>query len=408
MNWVNLKAGLRDQGSYLDELESLRGWAIILVVAFHAYGQIYGPQGVEHSLAMSFISSGATGVTLFFVLSAFLLSMPFIKGGRHSPPSLPRFYISRALRIIPLYYLMILLAVAATGDYQTGARALLFQFTGFEMAPFGIVWWTLSTEMQFYILLPFLMWLSHHRLGRYALGIALLTWAYYYYSLVLAQPISFKNPHSTFLTTSLFSRLPAFLIGIGISYLYLSLSKRPNEASWLLRVGSTTAILLALWLLGLTLQHSSLLGGFKSELVWHMKHTYESIAWGVFILSILLGQPFLKKLFINPLMATLGKLSYSIYLVHLPIQYYCISQLISEPSLSNTLSPVLWAALIGSSMIIIIVSFGTYHLVERPFLKLKEKIPTRKEQKINWIANLMHAKKSAGNTISGTQTGDSQ
>ena len=78
-------AGIRRSARYLPELESLRGVAILLVYAFHtnAYVQVFQPR--ETSLWYAFVLAGHTGVDLFFVLSAFLLSLPFLReaaGGR--------------------------------------------------------------------------------------------------------------------------------------------------------------------------------------------------------------------------------------------------------------------------------------------------------------------------------------
>ena len=70
-------AGLRSQQAYLPALETLRGIAILLVVLFHYHGILGGPRSPDTSLALRVIAAGNTGVTLFFVLSGFLLARPF-------------------------------------------------------------------------------------------------------------------------------------------------------------------------------------------------------------------------------------------------------------------------------------------------------------------------------------------
>ena len=74
-----LPSGLSPGRRYLEECESVRGWAIILVFLFHWQGGIRGYDPIEGqpSLLLSFLYAGSTGVTLFFVLSGFLLSLPF-------------------------------------------------------------------------------------------------------------------------------------------------------------------------------------------------------------------------------------------------------------------------------------------------------------------------------------------
>ncbi len=74
-------------GHYLSGLESLRGLAILLVFWFHVEGVVYIPYGRPNTALpfQSLVRAGHTGVSLFFVLSAFLLSLPILpesRGGR--------------------------------------------------------------------------------------------------------------------------------------------------------------------------------------------------------------------------------------------------------------------------------------------------------------------------------------
>jgi peptidoglycan/LPS O-acetylase OafA/YrhL len=92
---------------FLPELESVRGIAILLVFAFHVDGFVRFPFSVAPSvpLSLAFVHAGFTGVDLFFVLSAFLLSLPFLAEGAGGRRVVVREYaLRRALRILPLYY----------------------------------------------------------------------------------------------------------------------------------------------------------------------------------------------------------------------------------------------------------------------------------------------------------------
>jgi len=100
---AHLPAGVRKSSTYFPEIESLRGIAIALVYFHHIDGFVApAGTGARESipfLAWAFVTAGHTGVSLFFVLSAFLLSLPFLKeaaGGRHLSRS--EFYERRALR----------------------------------------------------------------------------------------------------------------------------------------------------------------------------------------------------------------------------------------------------------------------------------------------------------------------
>lgn len=156
-------------------LDGLRGLAILLVVWCHTDAALSGyvrTWPLDHVLG----GAAATGVELFFVLSGFLLFLPFARAiiaGDHWP-SVGQFYVRRALRILPGYYILIpmflllahlfpygvalrhagslpvLLGLALMYDFQNDASNLV---TGFD-GPL----WTLAIEWQFYLLLP---WLAH-------------------------------------------------------------------------------------------------------------------------------------------------------------------------------------------------------------------------------------------------------
>lgn len=160
-------------------LDGLRGLAILLVVWCHtdaALSNYVRTWPIEHVLG----GAAATGVELFFVLSGFLLFLPFARAiiaGDHWP-SVPRFYLRRALRILPGYYILIpvfflcagilqydallrhaglvqaLLGLTLLYDFQSEAYNLLTAFDG----PL----WTLTVEWQFYVLLP---WLAYALTG---------------------------------------------------------------------------------------------------------------------------------------------------------------------------------------------------------------------------------------------------
>ena len=72
----------------IPELESLRGIAIALVVMLHADGMVSGLRalaGPRVPLWRAFVLGGWSGVSLFFILSGFLLARPFLAeafGGR--------------------------------------------------------------------------------------------------------------------------------------------------------------------------------------------------------------------------------------------------------------------------------------------------------------------------------------
>src|SRR5262247_1158122 len=115
--------GVRASTTYSPELEALRGLAVALVFGFHADRFVHFPAmelGAPASPALAFVRAGHTGVDLFFVLSAFLLSQPFLAEAAGGQRVVRRdYFVRRALRILPLYY-----AAVVVGTLLSATRLL--------------------------------------------------------------------------------------------------------------------------------------------------------------------------------------------------------------------------------------------------------------------------------------------
>src|SRR4029453_12866775 len=165
-------------------------------------------------------------VTLFFVLSGFLISTPFLAATRgRARVRLGSYVRRRVLRIYPLYVVAVLVATALTAKHAYEALPHLVFLTPFASLapPLGIhsgVWWSLSTEAQFYALVPLVAWLAAPVGARpTALAVAAL-WAL---SLATIQrgwiPMTLESHVGWNL--SLPGRAPAFAIGVLIAWPHL-------------------------------------------------------------------------------------------------------------------------------------------------------------------------------------------
>ena len=117
--------------SQLYEVECLRGVAALLVLGFHTWGISIGEPDASAPFPLVFFAAGQTGVTLFFVLSGFLLSLPWVRWARnktHVKQGIQHYYTARAMRILPMYLVWVLLALMVTGEWGNAAKALTFQF----------------------------------------------------------------------------------------------------------------------------------------------------------------------------------------------------------------------------------------------------------------------------------------
>jgi len=381
-------AGIRASDSYSPELESLRGWAILLVFLFHADAAIMGDGriGTTVSPVQAFVTAGHTGVTLFFVLSAFLLSRPFLEQGRGGRRvRLADFFRRRGLRIMPLYAAVILTAVVLcfqqAGAVIEGLLALFFvnSVTGVarSLLPYSAVWWSLATEAQFYLALPALGLCLRSRVGRAAGLLALGAWAVVYLLLVYDQiPMSLGSRLQIGLT--IVGRAPAFLAGIAAAWIVARHGSRiravSNESSVLRNGGADMLLLVSLLVLGILLQEVTSIGFFRAELVWMAWHVAESLLWSAVVLLVVLAPLRMRPLISNRVLAGIGLLSYSLYLIHEPVIHFGMGFMLSHGLPLESALVLRIAVIAGVFGVCAAASALTYRWIERPFLVRKAQI----------------------------------
>ncbi len=380
--------GIRRDSTYVPEIEALRGIAIVLVVVFHADGAVLFPfhnrVGLWPSLPLGYVYAGHTGVTLFFVLSGFLLSLPFLAaayGGR--PVSLRRFYERRALRILPLYYAAVVAATVLTAgsvvDLLRGMPYLLFleaiPSLTVAMPPWSGVWWSLATEVQFYLVLP-LVALAFGRPP--AITLALLA---IYALLYTAVAMGWLLPglHPLVRSQSLVGRGPVFLAGMLAAWLWFrhgaAIRSQLARRRWLSAGGGDVLLAAVLVALGVLLQWASFRGAMPLDssrrFVWHVP---EGVLWTLVLLVVLLVPLRTKGVVSNRLFAWLGVLSYSIYVLHMPVLHYSLRLWRTMTAAPAAWSPtiVVWAVL--AAAICLGLSTLTYRWIERPFLVRKARL----------------------------------
>jgi len=150
-------------------LDVLRAVAMLLVLGRHAHWPS------DHWLCAAWNRGGWIGVDLFFVLSGFLISgLLFADRQKHGSIDWRRFYIRRALKIYPGFWLLILFA-AFTYDCNGIQIAGELLFVQNYAANVFASTWSLAVEEHFYLILPWLlMALPSDRLPRVALLVGIL------------------------------------------------------------------------------------------------------------------------------------------------------------------------------------------------------------------------------------------
>jgi peptidoglycan/LPS O-acetylase OafA/YrhL len=169
-------------GGYVPEIDGLRFIAIAAVVAVHVWGywvyradRGYADQSLFDRGIISFVSLGYYGVHLFFMISGFVLAVPFCKQAFDEGPSvdLRKYFWRRLTRLEPPYIISMLVFFATMPFFGKGSWAELWPHL---LASLGYVHnivygegslinnnaWSLEIEVQFYLLVPViaaLLWL---------------------------------------------------------------------------------------------------------------------------------------------------------------------------------------------------------------------------------------------------------
>ena len=366
----------------------LRGLAIALVFTFHADAFLGMPfrnrVGTYPWLPLALVCAGHTGVTLFFVLSAFLLSLPFLAeayGGK--PVSRREFYVRRALRILPLFYTVVLVATVLTSrtafDLLRAIPVLAFLGTKpgltSPMPPWDGVWWSLDTEVQFYAILPVVA-LAFGRSGRVTLGI-LAVYALVWMSVVLGVMAPTLNP--AFRSLSIIGRGPLFVLGMLAAWVYYrhghALRARLAACWWLAAGGADLALFLVLAALAAflrwKLQRGSAIGSPR-ELIGLVP---DGLLWSAVVIMVLILPLRAKALYLNRFLRWLGVISYSIYLVHLPLIRVSLGVMRTwVPQMGVWWSPMASTWFVCVTLACLGYSSLTYRFIEVPFLRRKARV----------------------------------
>lgn len=304
-------------------LDGLRGIAVIMVLIWHLLGSTLGGRSEFGDYVYSFTIFGRTGVDLFFVLSGFLI-IGILLDKRDSENLFRVFYLRRVLRIFPPYLILILvywscyLLLGETDAFNTryGFWTQLGSQLSFTwnllMARFdeGIargfsVTWSVAIEEHFYLVFPFLLFLTPRRhIWKLLLSIAI-------FSATLRGAFFLWKPEY-----SLFPYIvtPLRLDGLCYGGLVAVACRRPGTREWLAE--HRNAIMLMS--LALAVPIPFVISAIQSNLLENMYlwgHTYLGLTYAIMVAAIILNNDRFRILE-SPALTFFGKISYSLYLFH--------------------------------------------------------------------------------------------
>ncbi len=205
---------------------------------------------------VNFLRGGQLGVSFFFILSGFILTYTYSRT-RWDQRTLTDFGVGRVARIVPVYYLSLLIALplflpSASLEWAAGSLLLVQSWLPTAMfggTPWNGLAWSLSVEALFYLLFPALV-LVTRRLGPKALGVALVvTWML---MVGLRLPRTFPEPgviefvHPALeLVPFALLRVPEFISGMLLAHLYFCRAWRFGNGVLLGTAAATVVVLAA-------------------------------------------------------------------------------------------------------------------------------------------------------------------
>jgi peptidoglycan/LPS O-acetylase OafA/YrhL len=380
--------------------DPLRAIAALSVLVFHAsYTAGIGIQGAPTFRQLT--SRLDVGVTIFFVISGFLLYRPFVRARLQGEP-MPRvvaYVWRRALRIAPAYWVALAIVAVWLGMNDVFTPSGIARYFGFAQiydartALRGIGQaWTLCVEVTFYAFLP--LWALAMRalpgrgdrrriLAIEVAGLLLLCVASSLYKVWALRHVGPTELSAAPYLMPLPNFLDQFAVGMALAVMsvwYEGRDDLPRPLAILRRrpsIGWLVAIV-AFWLAATQIGYDGNLLQHYSRTTFVLRHElYTLVALGA-VLPALFAEPgrgFAGRVLGNRVLAYLGLVSYGFYLYHHAVLDQLAKWLGDDlpVSIAWRLLVYLPAGVIGAALLASL----SYYVVERPALSLKRLLPLR-------------------------------
>jgi len=337
---------------YIPALDGVRALAILLVLVYHWF-----PEGQ----GINVMPNGPIGVTLFFVLSGYLISNILMEQQTFGTfaRSFKNFVVRRALRIFPIYFLVLIallvlkrFAIVLNTDFYDHPIYCWTYLVNYWIELHGnwadalSPYWSLSVEEQFYLLWPFCILLLATRFRAYFLWFTVVFGVVYRY---------FSVHVYGGLGVSMFSCVDTFAWGALLAH-YLRAGRSGEIALWIKRLILPVGFCFVM----LCLKHTD------ADLVKQLFfRTFTSLVSVALLYYAMQSGRFSKVLSVKPL-CLIGQMSYGLYLYHMVVPDLFFQMMarigINIPMLPYNLVPM---GVLGLS------AYLSYRLIELPIQAFK-------------------------------------
>lgn len=356
----------------IPELDGLRGIAILLVISFHYINNqlLHTTNPIGKKLA--FIASfGWVGVDLFFVLSGFLIGSILIRH-KKSLNFFSTFYIRRIVRILPNYFLFLLLFFTLmslpyfsanyflTGNHVIPGWSYFLMTNNLYMAYLDnlgnsalSVTWSISIEEQFYLIFPIIVFFVRDKFLPYVLVLLI----------VAASIFRLQFTHWIPAYVLLPCRMDALAMGVLVAYVnfHKDIKVLVNKYFWFV----TAAMIFDLLICGFLYYLYGDLGVIKHSL-------FAFFFTGCLVLALSSNVVWYTKILRFKLLMWVGTISYSLYLFH----YFLLGVVHHIFGNKQGIGIYHWADILITLialLVTVVVSWLVYKKIEMPMVEIGKK-----------------------------------